>query len=323
MPRLDRVALLAAGLLLPACSALESGQVVQTAPAPMMPAVQVAKATNESDEPPLADILVASKQAPPRNLILPAHAESVVAEADVNPRGLEEVVPAGFSARQQTPAEGPLVAALRCYMNKSPEQAARCLQEMEQPDRELVAALLPLAVRIADGGLKSADPEDLATVVANMQAMCEPLRERAALDVPKLCFCRPKAAPAQFGSYELLEENHRFRPGELVGLYVEVRNFTSAPHGDDFRTQVRMTIEVHNDRHETVWRFDPPALNERSLSPRQDYCHVGRFALPANLPAGAYTLVLKVSDVPTNRTKERSLDFRVTTVKDVRSGGEG
>jgi hypothetical protein len=106
-------------------------------------------------------------------------------------------------------------------------------------------------------------------------------------------------------------------------LYVEVRNFTSAPHGDDFRTAVRMTIEVHNDKHEIVWRFDPPALCEHSLSPRQDYCHLGRFALPANLPAGAYTLVLKVSDVPTGRVTQRSLDFRVTTVKDVKSGGEG
>jgi hypothetical protein len=39
------------------------------------------------------------------------------------------------------------------------------------------------------------------------------------------------------------------------------------------------------------------------------------------MPAGAYTLWLKVTDVPTGRTTRRALDFRVTTVKDVRSGG--
>jgi hypothetical protein len=86
---------------------------------------------------------------------------------------------------------------------------------------------------------------------------------------------------------------------------------------------VQTAIEVHNDRGETVWRSDPPPRSEPTLSPRQDYCHVGRFALPANTPPGAYTLWLKVTDVPTGRTARRPLDFRVTTVKDVRSGGVG
>ena len=39
------------------------------------------------------------------------------------------------------------------------------------------------------------------------------------------------------------------------------------------------------------------------------------------MPAGAYTLWLKVTDGPTGRTARRALDFRVTTVKDVKSGG--
>jgi hypothetical protein len=112
----------------------------------------------------------------------------------------------------------------------------------------------------------------------------------------------------------------------MVGLYAEVRNFACAPHGSDYRTRVQTSIEVHDDRGEVVWRFDPPARTDTSLSPRQDYCHVGRFALPGRLPSGAYTLWLKVTDVPTGRTARRSLDFRVTTVKDVKDvtgGGVG
>jgi hypothetical protein len=169
----------------------------------------------------------------------------------------------------------------------------------------------------------SADPQDIAVLVANIETLLGPFRERAAVEVPKLCFCRPVAGQARFGMYDLLEENHLFRPGEVVGLYVEVRNFTSVPQGSDYRTQVQTAIEIHNDRGETVWRCDPPPQTDPSLSPRQDYCHVGRFALPSNMPAGAYTLWLKVIDVPTGRTTRRSLDFRVTTVRDVRSGGAG
>src|SRR5205807_2071590 len=118
-----------------------------------------------------------------------------------------------------------------------------------------------------------------------------PLRARAALEIPKLCFCRPVAAPARFGAYELLEENHLFRPGETVAVYLELRNFACEPHGGDYRTHVRTTVEVRDERGGVVFRFDADRADP-SLSPRRDYCHVGRFALPP-LPAGAYTLWLK------------------------------
>jgi hypothetical protein len=328
---LDRAALLTVSLLLPAlsgCITTQPGEIARNrGPSrQVMPTIEVARA-DQSDEPPLAHILVASR---PRDdakqlAILQARAESPLRDGERS-----QIVTADEAATELTGGgmtiepkhnESPLIAALRCYMNKSPEQAARTLESMDQADREVLTALLPLAVRLGDGALKSADPQDLAAVVADVQAVVGPLRERAALVVPKLCFCRPVAAPPRFGKYDLLEENHLFRPGEVVGLYFEVRNFTSAPHGIDYRTQVQTAVEIHDDRGETVWRCDPPPRSEPTLSPQQDYCHVGRFALPAAMPAGAYTLWLKVTDVPTGRTTRRALDFRVTTVKDVRSGG--
>ncbi len=290
-----------------------------------MPAVQVAR-TNQSVEPPSAGVIaVARPPCEPKTLPilqLPADSAIGVAEQEREPtdESTTEVTLAGLSAHPEH-NESPLVAALRCYLNKSPEQAARMLESMDQADRDLLTALLPLAVRLGDGALKSANPQDIAAVMADLQAIVGPLRERAALVVPKMCFCRPVATPARFGVYDLLEENHLFRPGDVVGLYVEVRNFTSAPHGSEFQTRVQTALEIHNDRGEMIWHCDPPPRSDTSLSPQQDYCHVGRFALPPDMPAGAYTLWLKVTDVPTGRTTRRSLDFRVTTVKDVRGGG--
>jgi hypothetical protein len=291
-----------------------------------MPAIQAARG-GQSAEPSMAPVVVAARppvepnggeiqpvRAAPTALttdrVVTADETVPAAEADTAPEAVEPKRP-----------ESPLLDALKCYLNKSPEQAAKCLETMDSADRELLSTLLPLAVRLGDGALKTSDPQDLAAVVADVQGFVGRLRGRAALEMPKLCFCRPKATVAQFGRYEQIEENHRFRPGEVVGLYVEVQNVLCAPHGSDYLTQVQMAIEVHNEQGETVWRFDSPARPDPSLSPRQDYCHVGRFALPGNLPAGAYTLWLKVTDVPTGRTARRSLDFRVTTVKDVRSGG--
>jgi hypothetical protein len=324
MPPLDRVVLLALGLLLPglpACVSTSPAEVGRShsAPAvgPVLPAIQVARTTqSQSDEPPLAaDIVVAA--APIGNdVIITTKAE------DPDETATEPSSWTAEAGNLRRP-ESVLVEAVKCYLNKSPEQASRRLQALDEADRQLLSALLPLAVRLGDGALKSADPEDLAALVEDVQGLLGPLRERAALDVPKLCFCRPVAAPARFGVYELVDGNHLFRPGEVVGLYMEVRNFACAPQGADFRTTVQTSIEVHNDRGEVVWRFDPPARTEPSLSPRQDYCHVGRFALPTNLPGGAYTLWLKVTDVPTGRTARRPLDFRVTTVKDVTGGGVG
>lgn len=324
-PPLDRVALLAVCLLVPACVTAppaEVGRGRDAAPAaPAMPTIQITRADQTSEPPLAADVVVSARPAEPGALaIQPANGDAAA----------DRVQPAKFDEPADEPAsvwgtadakriEPPLLAALRCYLNQSPEQAARCLQGMDQADRDLLAALLPLAVRLGDGALKSADPQDLAALVDDLQSLVGPLRERAALEVPKLCFCKPVAAPARFGMYEVLDENHLFRPGEFVGLYFEVRNFACAPHGDDYRTLVKTSIEVHNARGEVVWRFDPPARTDPSLSPRQDYCHLGRFALPTSLPAGAYTLRLKVTDVPTGRAAQRALDFRVTTI----SGREG
>lgn len=211
----------------------------------------------------------------------------------------------------QDPPDTPLVEALRSFQCRQPQQAARSLDACDRSHRELLASLLPLAVRLGDGSLNRADPQDVAAVIEQLNAALAPLRARAALEMPKLCFCRPLAAPARFGAYEQLDDNHRFRPGETIGLYMELKNFACLPHNGQFATHVASSVEIHDAGGNIVFRFDCDRT-EPSLSPRQDYCHVGRFALPA-LPSGAYTLWLKATDVPTGRSARRSLDFRVAS----------
>ena len=183
MSRLECAALLASSMLLATlsgCVTTPPGEVTRgnAAVPASMPPIQVAHA-NQTDEPPLAPIVLAPRPAGESNAptILRVRADSasltnreVPANIDIeaaDPRG----IPASVEPKS---AESPLIAALRCYLNRSPEQAARCLEEMDQADRDLLAALLPLAVRIGDGTLKSADPQDVSTFVADLQALIAP-----------------------------------------------------------------------------------------------------------------------------------------------------
>ena len=260
---LDRAALLALSLALPCVPACVTTQpdIVNKAPAPAaaaMPTIEVGRGRQTAEPPVTAIKVVAAPRSGSNPVTITAvRAESPIGAADLHVKtaGAEQAAPTPgevWAAMELNRSEPPLVSALRCYLNKAPEQAARCLESMDPADRELLTALLPLACRLGDGELKAADPQDLAAIVADLQKLVAPIRERAALEVPKLCFCRPVAAPVRFGVYDVLEENHLFRPGDLVGLYFEVRNFTSVPQGADFRTQVRMAIEVQNERGETV-----------------------------------------------------------------------
>jgi len=224
-------------------------------------------------------------------------------------------VPASVPAVQlQTvePIDPPIAAVTEPVKNIELRPTLTPIERTASPERP--SAIVSLAMKLSDGSLLRADPQDVAAAVEQVNTLLAPLRTRAALEIPKLCFCRPIAAPARFGAYERLDENHRFRPGEMVAVYMELRNFSCTPKDGDFATHVVSTVEIHDADGKIVFRFDSPDRADSSLSPRQDYCHVGRFTLPV-LPAGAYTLCLKATDVPTGRTARRSLDFRLASTK--------
>jgi hypothetical protein len=324
---LDRVRQLGVGLLawaLPACLPVpvRPDMAAEYDPAPYaqsLPPIPVRRSTAAKPvRKPLPDAVATRRLEPPRPL--PQEVLQVRADVPADPPPRPAPAPLPILPAPTPPpslaearADSPVVEALRCYQNKAPDQAARHLRPIEPTSRELLACLLPLAVRIGEGGLPQADPQDLAALVDQVQGLLGPLRERAALEIPRLCFCRPVSAPGRSSVYELLDENHLFRPGEMVAVYMELRNFTCLPNGSDFRTHVVTTVEIRDERDQLVERFDI-TRDDPSLSPRLDFSNGVRFPLPSALPAGAYTLWLKVTDAPTGRTAKRSLDFRVTTV---------
>src|SRR5436190_2042196 len=79
-------------------------------------------------------------------------------------------------------------AALRCYMDRSPDEAIAHLQVGDPASQELLLSLLPVVARLAEGGKST--PRDTALVLDQLDTLVEPVRAKAALVIDKVCFCR-------------------------------------------------------------------------------------------------------------------------------------
>jgi hypothetical protein len=222
------------------------------------------------------------------------------------------------SAEKRAP-DHPLVAALRCYLEKQPERAMEILKRYDKPNQEMLICLLPLLLNVAGSSLNERSPQELTAILDNLQSLAWPLRPRASLVIDKMCFC---AAVQGFGRYKPLSPGHRFQApiqnylGEWVQLYVEVSNFSSIQQGDLFETRLAGTVTMYDRENRKVWGYSFKESDRQITLTRtmpHDFSHSYGFYVP-NIPAGDYRLAIHITDVPTGRTAERSLPFRVTTI---------
>jgi hypothetical protein len=218
----------------------------------------------------------------------------------------------------KTKPEEPLVAALRCYLDKRPAEAVEHIQACDKANQEALLCLLPLAVRLSEGSLHRARPDEMAEMVDGLRGVEASLQKRAALRIEKMRFCRQVRA---FGDYEPIEPGQAAfeagsggQDGELIQVYVEVRNFASEAQGPFQVTRLASSAEIRDYAHKTVKRVDFDVYTDRCRSPRQDYFIRYSFRVPRDLPPGPYTLWISVKDdlaQPARPPAEKSLDFRV------------
>ncbi|MGE3809513.1 MAG: hypothetical protein AB7K24_33025, partial [Gemmataceae bacterium] len=214
----------------------------------------------------------------------------------------------------QASRDVPLVEALRFYLDNRSADAVTSLSHYHKDCQEMLLNLLQLAARLTKQNEEGDGAKETAFLLEQLERLEVPLRARAELQVDKICFCRRIET---FGVYEPLTADHPFRPGELVLVYVELRNFTSTRQEQRndtlYTTHLTGSAEIRDEHGQRVWgqefRRDRP---DQSRTLRHDYFDNYRFCLP-DLRPGLHTLWIKVTDVPTGRTVERSLDFHVKT----------
>ncbi|MFO0845733.1 MAG: hypothetical protein U0797_25670 [Gemmataceae bacterium] len=233
----------------------------------------------------------------------------------------EEPAPPAPAAPKPTP-EAPLVAALRCAVEKHPDEAKRLLEKYDHNDRELLLGLVRLTADLGEGELKRLSPEEMTKAVEQLSAVTSGLRRKAPLVLDKACFCKKIQG---FGRYEPWGEAHEFqagsdgKPGERVQVYAEVRNFASKAGGGRHETVLESRLEIRDAQRNEIANIDLGRCVDHSLTPRQDYFLNFQLHVPPKMPPGLYTLWLKVKDVSSDPPRETScsLDFKVRA-----AGGE-
>jgi hypothetical protein len=225
----------------------------------------------------------------------------------------------GSEVRPRLAEDPPLVAALRCYLNRKPAEAVVCLERYDRVNQDLLLCLLPLVVRLSEGSLQKCDSRELTNLLAELERLRRLIQPSAQLVIDKMCFVDGIDAIKGFGVYRQLEEEHEFQPGDVLQVYAELQNFSSAKDERTGLSAIRLKSEIRildfNGRRVELKNFADEEGPDQSQTPRHDFFISYTWQLPRNMPDGRYTLRLLVTDVPTNRQAERTLDFRVMSAR--------
>jgi hypothetical protein len=247
---------------------------------------------------------------PPLNVALkvpdPVTPEVAPAVPPMTPPALPAAVSTG---------ENILIQAIKALQANRPEAAAAALRNLDPANQEMLMDLMPLLVRLGEGSIGTMTPEETAVLVDRLQHAAGVMRAKAALRVEHVCFCR---GVRKFADVDPYDPRHEFRPGDMVFLYAELKNFTCEPVAPQSRQSAQRsyairlatTLELRDAQNSLVWRTD---LNKTDFaqSPPLDYYHTYRFCIPERLPPGVYTLWLNVADKPTGRAVRKPVELRV------------
>lgn len=212
-----------------------------------------------------------------------------------------------------------LLRAMKAYQSNHPEVAVDLLKRLDPTNQEVLLSLMPLIVRLGEGNLNSMTPDELALMIDRLQLATGMLKSKASLRIDRAIFCR---GVRKFADIDPYDARHEFRPGDMVFLYAELKNFTcepvqvagSQPGGAKqrgYHIRLGASLEMRDARNNLVWRTDL-AKNDVAQTPPQDYYHTYRFCVPERLAPGTYTLWLTVIDKPTNRAIRKPVELRVT-----------
>lgn len=132
---------------------------------------------------------------------------------------------------------------------------------------------------------------------------------KANFDVGNLRFCREVAG---FGDTKPLPAELISR-GRYLLLYAEVYNFSCQEEHGRFVSSFASELFVETPTGDLVHRIPFPDIVDHCETRRHDFfCHY-TFALPETISPGKYVLRLKIKDMDSGETAERTMDFLVAT----------
>lgn len=214
----------------------------------------------------------------------------------------------------------PIVLALEYMLDNRPDEARRALQKYDARTQEFLLRLLPPLSLIKDQNLH---PDHVVVIREQFFQLQKSLEQKGNFAISRLAFCESIRG---FAIYNPMPAGHEFTaarpdlPGEMVQLYVELKNFESEPTNAagnpaaGFETRFSSRVEIRDARGQVQWshRFRPEDLKLVSRTRLSEHYHNYTFALPA-LPAGVYELCVETTDEtqPNSRMARASLPLRI------------
>jgi hypothetical protein len=196
--------------------------------------------------------------------------------------------------------EPPLVAAVREFVAGRPERALSHLQALPPANQDFALAMLPvLATGVATD--LAGSPDETAELVDHLRTAADRLEGRAALRIGAVALCRHVD---RFGVYEPLPGGHRYSPGHLAQVYLEVRNLTSqparGPRGETHLTRAQVRVEVLDAYGKRAAEAVGYARELFTRGPVHDFHILHTFPVPT--APGVYTVTVEVRDPAGGRT---------------------
>jgi hypothetical protein len=216
----------------------------------------------------------------------------------------------------------PLLVALECFLKNQPEKALEVLKTYQHSSQDVYISLLPVLAQLTHKGVDQLSPEEASAIDEQMHGLAASLRSRAKLVIDKACFCEWIKS---YGSYKALPEQYYFRPqtpeqqGEVVHLYVELRNFSMAPCPQGYLTRLSSSVEIRDPgpggKQQWYYSFKEQEGPLYKQTPWHDCFGNYRFYMP-RLPPGTYTLTITIRDLTrpeAPRVAKKSLELRVAS----------
>lgn len=217
----------------------------------------------------------------------------------------------------------PLVEALQCMLDDRHQEALKHLRAYDQETQEIFLRILPPLTVFARKRLDQLAPQEVAVLNDQLCSLLTTLRPRTELAIDRLCFVRQVKG---YGLYDPLPPGHAFLApsgralGDLVVLYVELRNFCSEERRGGYETQLNCTAIIRDAKGNLRKRLNfngDRRATMHSRTRKHDLHDVCCFYVPPDLEPGTYQLTLEVIDetIPElRRSARKTIAFRVTAV---------
>lgn len=212
----------------------------------------------------------------------------------------------------------PIVVAMEKFLQEQPEEAIQYLQAYEKSNQEFFLRLLPVLAQMTNAKIEELDDQQTQALYLQLESLLETLRAKAHLMIDTMCYC---SSIESYGMYSPLGTDHAFRagstngPGELVQIYVQLKNLCPAKCEKGFQTKLSSSIRINDNAGNEVWFYNFKNRQNplQSQSPRRDHFNNYSFYVP-HIPAGTYTLTIEIEDQTNpgaNRIVRKSMPFRV------------